>query len=266
MSAKSKSSVLDRITPILFLAVIAMAFAIGALWQKINILEKGSNKTSGTQAGVQASPSGALAQSPTLDATSLKKYAKDLGLNDKDFASCLDSGKYATAVSEDLKQGESLNVTGTPSFFINGKFLGGAFPFEAFKDVIDKELAGTGSTNYKDYAQVLQQAYEQGKAFDPTPKSVAVGSAPVKGDANAKITIVEFSDFQCPYCARFFTQTYPQIEKDYIDTGKVKLVFKQFPIAAIHQYAQKAAEASLCAKDQGKFWEYHDKLFLASGS
>lgn len=82
----------------------------------------------------------------------------------------------------------------------------------------------------------------------------------VKGDPNAPVTIVEWSDFECPFCARFYSQTLDQIEKNYIDTGKVKLVYRDFPLS-FHPNAQKAAEAAECAGDQGKFWEMHDLLF-----
>ena len=76
----------------------------------------------------------------------------------------------------------------------------------------------------------------------------------------AKVELVEFSDFQCPFCQRFFEQTYPEIKQKYIDTGKVQFVYRHFPLPS-HQNAQKAAEASECAADQGKFFEYHDTLF-----
>lgn len=79
-----------------------------------------------------------------------------------------------------------------------------------------------------------------------------------RGDPNAKVIIVEFSDFQCPFCLRV-QPTIEQILKDY--NGSVKLYYKHFPLSQIHPYAQKAAEASELAADQGKFWEYHDKLF-----
>jgi protein-disulfide isomerase len=82
----------------------------------------------------------------------------------------------------------------------------------------------------------------------------------VLGDEDATITLVEFTDYQCPFCQRHFQQTYGQIKKDYIDTGKVKLVVRDYPLS-FHPHAQKAAEASECAGDQGKFWEMHDKLF-----
>jgi len=83
---------------------------------------------------------------------------------------------------------------------------------------------------------------------------------PFKGEENAEVMIVEFSDFQCPFCSRFYTQTFSSIEENYVDTGKVKSVFKDFPLG-FHQNAQKAAEAAECADEQGKFWEMHDKIF-----
>ncbi len=82
----------------------------------------------------------------------------------------------------------------------------------------------------------------------------------VKGNKDAPVTIVEFSDFECPFCARFYSQTLKQIESQYIKTGKVKLVFRDFPLG-FHANAQKAAEAAECAGDQNKFWEMHDILF-----
>lgn len=91
--------------------------------------------------------------------------------------------------------------------------------------------------------------------------SVSLDDDPVKGDPNAPITIVEFSDFQCPFCARFFTTTLPLIEKNYIETGKVKFVYRDFPLPDIHQNAIPAAIAAECADEQGMFWEYHDKIF-----
>ncbi|MEK6875517.1 MAG: thioredoxin domain-containing protein [Nanoarchaeota archaeon] len=82
----------------------------------------------------------------------------------------------------------------------------------------------------------------------------------VKGDDNAPVIMVEFSDYECPYCGRHFEQTYSQIIQEYVDTGKVKLVFRDFPLS-FHPNAQKAAEAAECAGEQNKYWEMHDKLF-----
>src|SRR5260221_113503 len=82
---------------------------------------------------------------------------------------------------------------------------------------------------------------------------------PSWGPANAKVTIVEFSDFQCPYCEMFFQRTYPLLQKNYGD--KVRFVFRNYPISGLHPDADRAAYAAACAKEQNKFWEYHDVLF-----
>src|SRR3990172_5904793 len=85
---------------------------------------------------------------------------------------------------------------------------------------------------------------------------------PVLGNVDAGITILEFSDFQCPFCARAFEGAVADFKaSSYFTNGEVNLIYKQFPLNSIHPQAQKAAEASLCAAAQGKFWEYHDKLF-----
>jgi protein-disulfide isomerase len=94
------------------------------------------------------------------------------------------------------------------------------------------------------------------------PAELVVEGAPFKGSPAAPVTIVEFSDFQCPFCGRHFAQTYGQIDKEYIATGKVRYVFRHFPLESIHPQALKAGEAAECAGRQGKFWEMHDRLFV----
>lgn len=97
----------------------------------------------------------------------------------------------------------------------------------------------------------------------PPPQYVEVdnGHLPAKGSDNAKVTIVEFSDFECPFCEKYFSDAHNQIMKEYVDTGKVKFVYRHFPLTAIHPNAQKAAEASECANEQDQFWAFHDVLF-----
>jgi len=82
----------------------------------------------------------------------------------------------------------------------------------------------------------------------------------VKGSPDAPITIVEFSDFECPFCLRFFKETMPKIEGDYVATGKARIVFRNFPLPS-HGQAEGAAEAAECAGRQGGFWLMHDRLF-----
>ncbi len=83
------------------------------------------------------------------------------------------------------------------------------------------------------------------------------------GDASAPITIVEISDYHCPFCRRHVQQTQPQLYADYVKTGKARHVFVHYPIAQLHPEAHKSHEAASCAGDQGKFWEMHLKLFEA---
>lgn len=108
-------------------------------------------------------------------------------------------------------------------------------------------------------ANVLQPGDQQIATIEDY-ESLVTESDPVLGNPDAPVTIVEFSDFQCPYCRSFWLSTYPQLKKDYIDTGKVKLVYRNFPLP-FHSAAMPSAIGGQCAEDQGKFWEYHDELF-----
>lgn len=90
---------------------------------------------------------------------------------------------------------------------------------------------------------------------------VGIGDLPAKGKKDAPLTIIEFSDYQCPFCKRYTDQTEPALIKDYVETGKLRYVFRDFPLESIHGQAFKAAEAARCAGDQGMYWEMHDKLF-----
>jgi protein-disulfide isomerase len=83
--------------------------------------------------------------------------------------------------------------------------------------------------------------------------------APFIGNPNAKLTVVEFADYQCPFCGRFFSETFPDLKREYIDTNKVKFIYLDF--AFLGQESKYASYAALCAKEQGKFWEYHDELY-----
>ena len=94
-----------------------------------------------------------------------------------------------------------------------------------------------------------------------TGADIAIDGAPFKGAAKATIAIVEFSDYQCPFCRRYAANTLPQVIKDYVDAGKLRYVFRDFPIARIHPAATGAAVAARCAGAQGKYWEMHDRFF-----
>jgi protein-disulfide isomerase len=121
--------------------------------------------------------------------------------------------------------------------------------------IIIAKLGGEGS----DVAQAAQG--DQNTKVTVKARS----DSPMLGNKNAKITMYEFSDFQCPYSKAYFDSTFSQIKKEYVDTGKVKIVYRNLPLP-FHVNAQKAAEAGECANRQGKFWEYHDLLFTKAKS
>ncbi len=93
------------------------------------------------------------------------------------------------------------------------------------------------------------------------PQDLSIAGAATLGAADAPVTLVEFTDYQCPFCRRHNLQTKPQLVKDYVETGKLKYVLREFPIQSIHPKALKAAEAALCAGDQGRYWDMHEAFF-----
>ena len=100
----------------------------------------------------------------------------------------------------------------------------------------------------------------QAAAINVEGKVYSIGENPIKGSNTAKLTLLEFTDYQCPYCAKYARETYPQIEKEYVATGKLRYGLVDLPLD-MHKQAFKAAEATRCAMDQGKYWEMHDRLF-----
>src|SRR3990170_858722 len=110
---------------------------------------------------------------------------------------------------------------------------------------------------------LLQQAQApSAPAGDPfLGKSIPITDEPMRGNGSAKITVVEVSDFHCPFCRRQTLQTLPSLMTDYVNSGKVKYVFVDYPIAQLHPDAFRAHEAANCAGDQGKYWQMHDSLF-----
>jgi protein-disulfide isomerase len=103
---------------------------------------------------------------------------------------------------------------------------------------------------------------------DTGPVKVALNDAPVLGNKNAKLTIVDFSDYECPFCKKSFTDILPSLKTDYIESGKVNLVYKNYPLP-FHQNAPKEAEAALCARDQGGdsvYFKFHDQIYTQTTS
>jgi protein-disulfide isomerase len=211
-----------------------------------------------------------FANQQALDRPSLERYAQEIGLDVGKFKAGLDSGKFTKRVEEDSAAGMTVGANGTPTFFINGREFVGAQPFEAFKGVIDEEIKKADAAIARGvkpadvYAELQKEA---GKAPPPSAPAapeparvvtdINVTGAPVLGPKNAPITIIAFSDFQCPFCSRV-VPTLHELEKQY--AGKIKVVFKNQPLP-FHNNARPAAMAAMAANEQGKFWEMHDKLF-----
>jgi protein-disulfide isomerase len=207
-----------------------------------------------------------FANARALDDASLKKYAQDIGLDAARFEKDFGDPAISQQVQADVTEGSSIGVQGTPSFFVNG------VPVPSWDvDTISKmiEAARTGG-DVKAAAAEMQAVLDkqrmaareaQLKAQEEMAKRVVdidVAGAPVKGDPKAPVTIVEFADYQCPYCA----SSQPLV-KQVLDAfpGKVKLVYKHLPLVSIHPNARPAALAAAEAMQQGKFWEMHELLF-----
>jgi protein-disulfide isomerase len=199
-----------------------------------------------------------------LQPENLEAYAKESGVgNLGKWKQCATSGKYKAQIESDQELAGKVTARGTPNTFVNGRKLTGAKPFEEFKTLIDEELKKAEALVAKGIpkAKVYEEIIKDGKVFEPLDEQVndfAIdGNANVLGNPKAKIQIVEFSDFQCPFCSRV-GEPLKEVAKHY---GKdIAIVFKNFPLS-FHKEAMPAAQAALCAKKEGKFWEMHDHLF-----
>jgi protein-disulfide isomerase len=213
-----------------------------------------------------------------LNDDSYVKWATEAGVKDiAAYKAGLQAHKWADKVDKDLADGKAAGVQGTPAFYVNGVFINGAQPFDAFKKTVDQELqkaqakvaAGTPKTRI-----YVEMSKENKKATPPAAKEdeekddtttvfkVPIGSSPALGSPNALVTIVEFSDFQCPFCGRV-EPTLKSLRDKYGD--KLRIVWKNEPLP-FHNRAEPAAEVAMEARalkgDKG-FWEIHDKLFEA---
>jgi|SRR3989344_8232895 len=235
---------------ILVLLLVGASFFVGRLSAQVEYLKGGgTTQQQAVQPAAQQQPG-----QPTvskIDVSGLKKLAGDLKLNQGKFDSCLDGAKYEKKIKDDLAYAGTVGVSGTPTFFINGVTLVGAQPQTEFEKVIDAELkdgSGDKVIGVSDPSQA------------PARVSLKSGGY-IRGNKNAKIKLVEFSDFECPFCTRAFPTIEALLEK-YGD--KISLEYRHNPLP-FHPNAQKAAEASECAGEQGKFWEMHDAIFKIQG-
>lgn len=132
--------------------------------------------------------------------------------------------------------------------------------------IIIASLLISGSILYSNYQSKSTEGFNRKTGQDagnqPLAKAgqVSIDDDAVLGDKAAPLTMIEFSDFQCPFCRKLWKESLSQIKKEYIDTGKLKFVYRDFPLSP-HPAAEPAALAAECAKEQGKFWEMHNKIF-----
>ncbi|MEM8860643.1 MAG: DsbA family protein, partial [Chloroflexota bacterium] len=197
-------------------------------------------------------------------------FAQDLGMDSVAFETCLTDGRYDDAIEANYQEGVAEQISGTPSFFIGGYFLSGAQPFEVFDlvvsavedDTIEELFREAYDSQVEEYRRQVaaQQAQQQAPQPPAGPVEVSIEGDPFIGDEDAPITIIEFTDYQCPFCVRHFENTYPAIVSNYVETGIVKYVFKDFPLN-FHPEADEASEAARCANDQDRFFDMHDVLF-----
>lgn len=211
-----------------------------------------------------------LYQQEGLDFDTLVRYAEEAGMDVKALTEDIATLSDAPSVTKDMRQARRLGVDSTPTFFINGRELSGAQPLEAFAAVIDDEVArakrwaAEGIAPDQIYAHAIAEGFtkvefRQGRrGIDPDGVfPVPIGDSPTLGRATAPITIVSFSDFQCPFCVRGH-ETLTQVRKLYGD--KVRVVHKHSPLP-FHSYAFLAARASVAAQQQEKFWPFLEGLY-----
>ena len=172
----------------------------------------------------------------------LLEYAKQLHLDGAKFENALKTHRYKTEIEDSEAEGTALGVTATPTFFLNGRKLTGAQTSEVLKRQVEEALGLATPAGTK----------EAGSAADSV-----LANAPVRGSPDAVVSITEFADFQCPYCASA-RNTLDQVLREY--PHKVKLVFRNFPLD-FHPDSMLAHRASLAAGEQGKFWEMHDLIY-----
>jgi protein-disulfide isomerase len=206
---------------------------------------------------------------PKLEDADLEAVAGKIGIPWTMVKAAMDDKRFQAKFDANLELGSDLNARGTPHFFVNGYRLQGAQPFEKFQEVVDAQLAKAKGVVAKGIARdkVYDEIMKDGKEPPPPEKKTVAAPGkqnPVKGSANAKVTIQIFSDFQCPFCKRV-EPTLAQIEQEFKD--KVKFVWRHDPLP-FHQDAPLASEAAqevFVQKGSKGFWEYHDKLFVAQG-
>jgi protein-disulfide isomerase len=220
---------------------------------------------------------------PALDRPALEAAAKAAGLDMAAFGKALDGNRHEARIRRDQALVTGIGAGGTPTFFVNGRKIAGAVPYETFKAVIDEELARaeemvrSGVPARDVYARIMEKAATAPVMVPGAPGQPAAAPAapppapaqkvslraddPVRGPRVAPVTVVVFSDFQCPFCSRV-EPTLAELQAAY--PGDVRVTWKNLPLS-MHPQAMPAALAAEAAREQGKFWEMHDLMFRNQG-
>lgn len=238
---------------VLVFILVIVSFGAGAMFMKLQN-NSGTNQgtnTNDTNSNTNSNTSGQVAGA-TSNYELFEGYAKQIGLNTDDFKKCYSNKEMVTKIKADIADGSA--VSGTPTFFVNG---------------LKVEIDQTKDKSWFDALKRYIEAELNGSPLEGEKVEIAISdSDPQKGNLQSDIAVVEFSDFQCPYCASGGKPAAEQVIQAYSD--KVKLVWKNYPLdqacnvnitQAFHANACEAAEAAMCANEQGKFWEMHDLIF-----
>lgn len=233
--------------------LVVAAFVIGYLFSEIKNL-KGGPATAGsnTNTQIEANTNNNNPQQPTVTLASIIEKS---GADTSKVMKCLNDGQFADKVNEQTQNGSKAGVNGTPGNFIllangQGEAIAGALPFEQLKPVLDAYLKDGKSANTVALSNL--QAVSD--------------SDHIRGSNNAKITVVEYSDYDCPFCSRFHT-TMQQVLSEY--EGDVRWVYRHYPIPQLHPNANKMSQASECIADQNgeeAFWKFSDAYYEAKAS
>lgn len=249
------------LTPIA--VVIGAAIIAGAVWYTSDDSSSPAPASTAAASNESKAPTATAATSAAGQQQDLltvfRGYVQQIGMDESKFNTCLGNKATADLINKQLQRGAALGVNGTPTFFINNKMLVGAQPPEIFDEIVKKEIAGspTSLDGYSANVQALAQANPPN--FQIVASRPDFSDGEIEGNANAKVVIVEFSDFQCPFCKRWTDQNMTRVRGELGD--QVAFVFLHFPITQIHPNAGNAALAAQCAAEQGKFWAMHDILF-----
>ena len=207
--------------------------------------------------------------SPALADADLEAMGMRLGLDLTRARAAVAASKHKAIIEADGDLAEDVEANGTPHFFINGRRLAGAQPFEKFKALIDEVLPkaeamiAAGTKPESVYAEVIKSG--RGPTAPTKIALVTPAGAPSKGPATAKVTIAEYADFQCPFCSRA-NPTVAEVLKAYPTQVKVEWHDLPLPFHTEAHLAAEAARAVFKLKGEAAFWKFHDALFAAQGS